>query len=161
MTWSDTLTNEGYHVTATVCLAHARFAPCRKKGPHEYSTRPGDLAMVQYYHHMSAREARIAERNEPEYELETSSWQDRFITHVEKYGEQYIGCGGHVLKPANRNVDPPKLVLQACDETFDGWTLRMLAGELENHYTTVEHYQFKSTGRKRNAEPDAGNSSTG
>lgn len=160
MSWSDTLTDEGYRMTATVCLAHGRFVPCRKQGPHEYSDKTGDVAMVRYYQHMSAREARTPAA-EPEYEEETARWQDRYLCITEQYGESRLTCGGHVLVPLHRNSTPVTMVLQACSVHFDGWTLRMLSGEVEAHFTTVKHYQFKVTGRKRNAEPGTSRDSTG
>lgn len=158
MAWSDGLANEGYTMPAAVCLAHGRFVPCRKQGPHQNSSLPADVEKVRYFQHMSAREARQVPAPF-EYEEDPTPWQDQFVTVVDQYGGQNLGCGGHVLEMMHCNGDPVAPVLRACQAAFTGWTPRMLNGEMEAHYTTVRHYRVKITGRKRNAEPGtSGNS---
>lgn len=42
--WQEELSP--YDLPPEVCMTHRRMAPCRKGGPHAYSTDPADVAMV-------------------------------------------------------------------------------------------------------------------
>lgn len=125
-----------------VCLMHGRFVPCRKKGEHQISTAPEDIAKVQFHMEVSVRDQQ-AKWKTPEYEEDTILPEDAPLEIMDEYGTSVLACGSMVLtSPAHGGVQ----MLTGCRESFYCGTLTELIRDVTGHYASVKHYKFKQEG---------------
>jgi hypothetical protein len=123
---------------AMVCLAHGRFIPCRKRGDHDISDDPADVAKVAYYQQMN--EQGNPPRKPLVYREVHGVAEDWSYFLTEEYGSLLLMCGGRVFNHSNIKRHDHKFLV-GCTVSFGADTPAALITEIRQHILVIPHYE--------------------